>query len=138
MLLGPHGALLGEADQASQHYGHKLLHHSAAGRCRKQAATSLRRYAVLPDEELGSRQRRCGEDLAGKERKKRKNPLACSEGGGERETEGLSEEVSDWPLKEVGGRKRRGRRRRHVPPLERRSFASGSELLMEEEGGSQP
>lgn len=37
-----------------------------------------------------------------KGKKRKKNPLACSKGGGERqrEMEGLREEVSDWPLTE--------------------------------------
>lgn len=95
------------------------------------------RYAIPPDEELGSRQRCCRGDLRGKEREKKgKNPSRLQRGRrGEVEGDGGAVRGGLRLAAEGGGGRRGGRR--HVPPLEIRTFASGSELLMEE-GGSQP
>lgn len=102
------------------------------------AGKKLSRYAILPDEELGSRQQRCRGDLGGKEReKKEKNHWLAVREGGEVEGDGGAERGGLRLAAEEGGGGGAGGggERRHVPPLEIRSFASGSELLMEE-GGS--
>lgn len=77
-------------------------------------------------------QRRLARERKGKKKEKTLS-LAVREGG-EVEGDGGAER-GGLRLAAEGGGGRGGRR--HVPPLEIRSFASGSELLMEE-GGSQP
>lgn len=131
MLLGPHGALLGEADQTTQHNGYKLLHHSARGRCRKEQAA----MPSFPTRSSAADSGAAEETCEGKKGEKKEKTLSLAvREGGEVEGDGGAER-GGLRLAAEGGGGRGGRR--HVPPLEIRSFASGSELLMEE-GGSQP
>lgn len=96
VLLRPDGAFLREADEAAQHYGHKLLHHSAARRCRhgnEAAMPSFPRRGARRQTAVrafgGEKKKTAAEETwEGRRKKKRKkNPLACSEGGGVRESD---------------------------------------------------